>query len=409
MDILWDKHLKISLGYEAGSYISICYPVYSSTNAALASSNSNKINFNPTQVNWGYIRCSVDITNSLYFHFDEPLVTEEKKLLGSNSNVTAGATTLKFQGTSDNSILANSGVAFIRQVRLWKCYLCQDADTYRLDMTTVTGLKWVQLLHIFEAPYNDTPVINDVRPVTPVATALTENTTWLGYNSLNSSTYKILDKVSDNTSGNNWLCNEFRDVCSGLVKLNQIENITWSKIDPPMYDRYAIDLWFMNTSTTGLTSGIHFIWRNIGSISFARDDTTPTTLNSYCWPQDYRLNLQTTTGYKNINALPTSSSVYNYDKITTVNSNNQWVWIRCSVNWTNRFFYMSGNTQKTLEAPRVYGNVKNDVPFRYLYQNDEKSKFYVWNGYNNPNTDINCRSINLYKDYIPPNFDVQHA
>ena len=70
---------------------------------------------------------------------------------------------------------------------------------------------------------------------------------------------------------------------------------------------------------------------------------------------------------------------------------------------------MSANTQKTLESERVYGTVKNDVPFRYMWQNNQKSTFYVWNGKNNPSTDINCRSINLYTEYIPPNFDVKHA
>lgn len=405
MLIEWDKHLTIELGYTGSSYTSTCFPIFGQT------LNSEKINFNPTQQNWGYLRCSVNITKKLYFHFDEPLVTEEKILLGTNSDVSNSANTLVFKGKTDNSILANSGVAFIRQVRLWKCYLCVDADTYRLDMTTTTGSKYAKLLHLFEAPYNPLvdktqQKIKDVKPASSVDTTLTQNANWIGYNSLDVSTYKRLDKVSTD-NGNDWLCNEFRDVCSGLVKLNQIENITWTGIDPPMYDRFAIDLWFMNTSTTNLTSGIHFIWRNIGSVSFVRDDTTATTLNAYCWPQDHRLDLQNTTGYANINAL--STSVLNYDKITTTNSDNQWVWVRCSVNWTNKFFYMSANSQKTLEPERVYGTVKNDVPFRYMFQNNEKSTFYVWNGKNNSSTDINCRSIYLYTEYIPPNYDVQHV
>lgn len=408
LDIEWDKHVKIRIGYSSNSYTSTCYPVFLSSDSTKENSNSETINFNPKQVNWGYLRCSVDITNKLYFHFDEPLVTVEKTLLGVHTNIASGTSTLKFKGKTNDDIMSSSGIAFIRQFRLWKCYLCQDADTFRLDMTTVTGLKYDKLLHIFEAPYNDTPTINDIRPATPVTTSLTENSNWLGYNVLDLTTYKRLDKVATN-NGNNWLCNEFKDVCSGLVKLNQIENITWSNIDPPMYDRFAIDLWFMNTSTTNLSSGIHFIWRKIGSISFARDDTTSTTLNSYCWPQDHRLDLQNTTGYQNINALSSSSSVFNYDRIQTTNSNNVWVWVRCTVNWTNRFFYMSSNAQKTLEAERVYGTVKNDNPFKYFFQNNEKSTFYIWNGKNNPNTDINCRSINLYSEYIPPNYDVKNA
>jgi hypothetical protein len=408
MDIEWDKHLRIRIGHNGTSYTSTCFPLFLSTNIILEQSNSDTITFNPTQNNWGYIRCSVDITNKLYFHFDEPLVTIERKLLGNPSNITNGSTSLKFKGLSDNDRLANSGVAFIRHIRLWKCYLCQDADTFRLDITTITGLKYVNLLHLFEAPYDDIASINDVRPASAVKTNLTLNTNWIGYNVLNSSTYKRLDKVSTN-NGNEWLCNEFRDVCSGLIKLNQIEDITWNDIDAPMYGRYTIDLWFMNTSTSNLDSGIHFIWRNIASISFTRDDTASNTLNSYCWPQDYKLNLQATTGHKNINALTSSSMANNYDRTQTTNSNNTWVWVRCSVNYTNRFFYMSANSKKTLVAERVYGDVINDVPLRYMFQNNEKSTFYIFNGKNNPNTDINCRSIYLYTDYIPPNYDVKYA
>jgi hypothetical protein len=405
--IEWDKHLKIKIGYEGASYTSTCYPLFKSDDSNYESQNNDKINFNPTQTKWGYIRCSVDITKKLYFHFDEPLVTIERQLLGTPSNIASGNTTLKFKGLTDDNILANSGVLFIRQLRLWKCYLCQDADTYRLDITTVTGLRYTNLLHLFEAPFDNTASINDVKPVSAVKTNLSSNANWLGYNVLDITTYKRLDKVSTN-NGNQWLCNEFRDVCSGLIKLNQIENITWNEIDPPMYGRYAIDLWFMNTNTNNLESGIHFIWRNIASISFTKDNTVSSTLNSYCWPQDHRLTLQEITGNVNINALTTSSLVNNYDIIKTPTSNNTWVYVRCSVNWTNRFFYMTENNQKPLVSERVYGDIRNEVPFRYMFQNNEKSTFYIWNGKNNPNTDINCRSINLYTEYIPPNFDVKN-
>ena len=228
--IKWDKFLKFELKHSGTSYTSTCFPVYDSTDNAKTNANSDTINFNPAQQNWGFLRCSVDIPNKLYFHHDEENIVTEKTLLGTNADVADAATTLKFENNDDsvtnanNKRLANSGVAFIRQVRLWTCYLCQDADTYRFDLTSASRPLYPKLKHIYEAPFPTDATfntanlkINDILPDTPGTTSvLPESQDWLGYNSLNSATYKRLDKVATN-NGNAWLCSEWRDVCTGLV------------------------------------------------------------------------------------------------------------------------------------------------------------------------------------------------
>jgi len=395
----WEKHLKIELSYNAG-YKSTCYPIFFSSNPSLTTVNSSIVNFNANGTPWGYIRCSVDLVQKLYFTFDETLVTTEKDLLGSFSNsIATGATTLVLKGGSDNAILTNQGAVFIRHLRLWKCYLCQDADTYRLDVTVNTAPKYTNLLYLFEAPYIDPDKITDIKAT--VDYTLTANTNWIGYNVFDMSLYKRLTTTLAN-NGNAYLCSEFKDVCSGLLKLNQVQNLSFSGIQPPMNNRFTIELWALNTNTANISAGIHFIWRNVGSVSLVRDSKTTSTLNAYCWPQDQRLDLQNTITDSTVNGL--TSNTLNYDVIQTNNANNQWVWVRCAVNFSNRQFYLSDNAIKTMQGDLVYGNVNNDVPFRYLWQNNELSSFTIANGSLNPNSDIMVRSIYLFNDYIPKGY-----
>lgn len=227
------------------------------------------------------------------------------------------------------------------------------------------------------------------------------NTSWIGYNVFDMTNYSKLSSLSTN-NGNSYLCNELKDVCSGLLKLNQIDNLTFTGISPPMNSRYTLEFWFMSTSATNLSSGIHFIWRNSVSVSLIRDVTTNTNINAYCWPQDHKLNLQNTTGDVNINNL--SSTTLNYDLLQTANASSIWIWIRCAVNYTNRNFYFSNNITKSLLAETVYGTVTNDVPFRYLWQNNELSNFYIFNAAQNSSANVFIRSVNLYNDFLPKGY-----
>lgn len=395
----WEKHLKIELSYNSG-FKSTCYPIFYSANPSLNAVNTSTVNFTANGTPWGYIRCSVDLAQKLYFTFDETLVTTEKDLTGSiSSSIAAGTTTLVLKGGSDSAILTNQGAVFMRHLRLWKCYLCQDADTYRLDITNLTAPKYTNLLYLFEAPYTDPDKITDVKANQDYT--LTENASWIGYNVFDMTNYKRLTTTSIN-NGNAYLCSEFKDVCSGLLKLNQVQNLTFTGIQPPMNNRFTIELWALNTNTVNLSAGIHFIWRNVGSVSLVRDLKTSSTLNAYCWPQDHRLDLQNTITDATVNGL--SLNALNYDSIQTTNANNQWVWIRCAVNFTNRQFYLSDNSIKSMQGDLVYGMVNNDLPFRYLWQNNELSSFVIANGSLNASSDIMVRSIYLFNEYMPKGY-----
>ena len=395
--------MKISISYSSG-YKSTCYPIYYTSDPTLSLLNSVNINFSATGSPWGYIRCSVDITNKLYFHFDETLTTSEFNLTGNFSTIPVGNSSLIFQAKTSNNNLTNQGALFIKQMRLWNCYLCQDADTYRFEITNITATRYTNLLYLFESPYIVPEKITDVKANLDYTINL--NVNWIGYNVFDLTNYTILSSSSLN-GGNSYLCSEFKDVCSGLVKLNQLENLTFSSVTAPMNSRYTLELWVMTTSAVDLISGISFIWKNNASVSIIRDSTINGTINSYCWPQDYRVNLQTLGVNVNINSL--TGNTLNYDYFQTVNNINTWIWIRCEVDYNDKVFYLSDNAVKTLKADTVYGGVTNDNPLRYFWQNNETSNFHIWGGAANISTNIFARSIYLFNEFIPKGYSFKYG
>jgi hypothetical protein len=169
-----------------------------------------------------------------------------------------------------------------------------------------------------------------------------------------------------------------------------------------MNNRFTIEFWALNTNNINLDKGLHIIWKNVGSVSLIRDLKTTTTLNTYCWPQDHKLDLLGSNTDTIINNL--SSTTLNYDLLQTTSANNKWVWVRCAVNFTNREFYMNENTTKQLKPDLVYGDINNDLPFRYLWQNNETSYLIIAGASLNSSTDINIRSIYLFNEYLPKDY-----
>lgn len=393
-DIQWDKQLWINLSYNNG-YISSCYPLYDSTNTQYELSNKESINLtDPTK--WVYIRCSVDTTNKLYFHFHETMVTSEKTLSGNAPTITAGQqTTLKFISNS-----TDRGVIFFRQFRLWNCYLCQQADTYKLDITSASVASYTNLLHLWDPVYGAT--ITDMKNAGANIITPTINPVSLGYNLLNipNTYYKLVSPT--------YLCLETVVVCTGLLKFNQISDISFTNIPPAMNSRYTIEFWTLVTNVQQVKTGYHLIWKNIISVSIVQD-TTSTGLDIYCFPQDYKLNVANTTG----SAIHTlASNTANVDSIKTSNYNGKWQWVRCAVSNNQKEFYLSNNAIKQLKSDLMYTynqngvskSVLNDVPFRYFFKDSELSTFSLLGSNKNSSSDIYIRYVYLFNDYIPQSY-----
>lgn len=383
--IAWDKQLLINMAYTSGSYFTFCYPIYDSTDNS--KKNSNNFSFRISPTSWSYIRCSVDLTAKTFFSFDESSVVSERVLFGTGIASIPATTTLTF---TENSL--NRGVVFFRQFRLWNCYLCQNVNTYKLDITTATIATYTNLLHLWD-PLIGTS-ITDIKGGVNVAT-LTQNSNWVGNNVIDDSNYTKLAKPDK-------LCDENATNCPiPLMKFNQYNDIKISKVPPATHSRYTLEFWTMVSSISNFSSGVHVIWKNLVSVSMVKDSTTATTLNIYCWPQDFKMNLIGTTG-SSINAL--TSTAYNYDSVALTSYGSSWVWVRCAVNGNDKIFYHSTNAEKTLKSDLFYKDATNSYPFRYMFQNNELTYFTVAGANNNSSSNIYFRNFYLFNDFIPSSY-----
>lgn len=187
-----------------------------------------------------------------------------------------------------------------------------------------------------------------------------------------------------------------------ILKLNQLEDMTFDEIEPSFSGRYTMEFWMMSSANT-LTSGIHFIWRNHVSITILQNPTTVANLNVYCWPRDYlNFNLENTFG----SSIPTyqTSLADNSSVYTLTSYGNSWIFIRCAVNYNNRNYYLNVSdnlTNKNFVNERISSNNLNDHTFKYFYQPGEKTLFKIVGGYKNTGTNIYLRTLSLFNEFLP--------
>jgi hypothetical protein len=383
-EIKWNKQMMIKLKYENSKYVSICYPLYDSSDSSKENSNSDTMQISHRA--WVYVRCSVSNTFKKYFHFKEDNVVSELTLSGTAPTVGIDTTLV----LSNNSI--NNGLIYFKQLRLWKCYRCQYPDTYKLDITSATVGNYLDLLHLWDPTYSSgtyPPVVTDIKAAknfTPVV-----DDTWTGYNIFDTSGYKVLSSSND-------LCVENTQSCTGLIRLNEINDVSISTL-PSTTGRYTIELWVMVTSLSNLSNGFHVIWRNLVSLSFSKSSSDATTFNSYCWPLDYQVNNANVKGNTNIeNQAKTQVN----DKFAKINyTNGNWFSVRCAVSYNNNQFYINTNTLQDIQSNLMWKNQRTDIPFRYMWQSGEKTNLIITGANLNTSTHIHIRQIMLYNDYLP--------
>lgn len=448
----WNKYLKIVLGQEGGKYTSTCYPLYSADDNTFENSNSEKINFDADKYPWVYIRCSVDILAKKYFHYQEKSFTTEKTLNTALADViSAGATARQLKLVNGNK---NRGVLYFRLLRLYECYDCQAIDQFRIDWRTVAtisnqitnnSLKY----HVDERITGGTPLprtdddaetkqklyFQSGVAAALAGTFLTEvsSTDFYGYNQFDLSADKYKELTQPIATG--YLCPESTYFCTGMIKLNQVEDFKIPDVSPSYSGRYTIEFWTMVTDITKLTKGYHIIWKNHASVSLVQDytDTTNTSnnnkMNMFCWPQEFKLNAEVSADIQKIYAadiinLTSNNKVLNYEKKQrTTSINNTWVYIRCAVNTGEKVFYsifedvtagtpteleLKADTLFTLNNSGTKTTTGNDYPFRYFFQNNEKTFLQIAGINKNADVDIYLRNIYLFTEYLPTVMNFRH-
>lgn len=187
-----------------------------------------------------------------------------------------------------------------------------------------------------------------------------------------------------------------------MLKMNQLEDITVDEIEPSFSGRYTIEFWFMS-STNSLSSGVHFIWKNLIAVTVIQNTNTNANLDVYCWPRDYlNSNLPNLYG-TNIppyqNTLADNSLVY-----SLTSYGNNWIFIRCAMNFNNKNFYLNvadNVTNKDILNEKISLNNLNDNPFKYFFQPDEKTQFRILGSYRNSGTNIYIGTLALFTEALP--------
>jgi len=441
----WNRHLKINLGYQKGKYTSTCYPIFERLNSAYENSNNVQINFTADQLPWVYLRCSVDISNKLYFHYNQSLTTTEQVLNTSLTDIpSSGTVSLKFVNNNKNR-----GIIFLRLLRLFNCYDCNTADIYRLNwITPVTIGDQIQyenlMYHVDEKiTGNDTIDRSDVNAETkqkikyiktndgtvtqtPVITQVS-NSDFLGYNVVDLSSSKYLPLYTPKSTNNLYPENQY--LWSGLIKLNEVQDVKIDQISPSFNGRYTFEFWYMVDDITKLTKGFHIIWRNLASVTIIQDSTNTSFLNMFCWPQDFKLNVETGTDIQSVYGadiftMLNNNKVLNYEKkVRSSSINNTWTYVRCAVNTGDKVYYskledvtVGTPTEVELKSDVLFSvsginsktTTSNDYPFRYYFQNGEKTYIQLAGMSLNTGCTIYVRNIWLFTEYLPIKMDFRH-
>ena len=204
--------------------------------------------------------------------------------------------------------------------------------------------------------------------------------------------------------------NEYDNIGYDSYLLNKINDITIKKIPPSVTNSYSMEMWVRIQNPQNLLNGINAIWEKHVAISIVKN-TVSDKLSFICFPQDY---LNSPLGKKGREIFNLIASSFNSDKfeIDLTESNNKWIYMRCSFNWMNELYYLKSFNQKLnqiyfseekkVKKENTYENQKVDYPYKYFYCDSEYSKLTIQNAQIDGDTQININNIYLYNEYLLP-------
>ena len=201
---------------------------------------------------------------------------------------------------------------------------------------------------------------------------------------------------------------------TNLLKLTSVNNIEINDLNPPFGGRYTMEFWFLNSSSN-LPFGIHFIWKNLLSISLIQDTANGTNLNLYCWPQDYKVPQLKDLYATDFNSFVSANKNVNFNQSTVNNYRNNWVNVRCAMNYQMRAFYLTNIlngveniVNSEIKPELISKDNSNDYPLRYFWQNNELTSLSIVGANKNPNTYFYLRSLALFSDFLTTNYSFRN-
>ena len=206
------------------------------------------------------------------------------------------------------------------------------------------------------------------------------------------------------------LCSETEE-CKPLLNLKAIEDLEFENITPSGTGRYTMEFWIKIKSIKKFLNGTNLIWKGLISISLLTD-TLRDRLVVYCFPQDY---LNSPSNYKGRNIINLALSSLNSDNfdLSIENYDNVWFYTRCAYNWDNEIYYLKYNGNSVIPKSINHEHTSEihnvDYPFKYLFNEYESYHFYIQNAKLNPECDIYIRTLYLFNEYLPQEYDTQRV
>ena len=206
-----------------------------------------------------------------------------------------------------------------------------------------------------------------------------------------------------------FLCLETEE-CKPIVNLRYIDNIEIKHITPSGTGRYTMEFWVKINSLAKFLNGINVVWEDHMSISILTD-ALKGKLSLYCFTQDY---LTSPLGLKGRDIISVASektlNVENIDDLEINNFDNSWFYIRCAYNWDNEIYYFRYNNkpinEKSIKHENASEGKSTDYPYKFLFiEPFENYNLYIENAKENSKCDVYIRTLYLYNEFLPVNYD----
>ncbi len=413
-NVIWDKHTKISITTDlSNNFIAKCYPSVDTSAPVLYPTFSTLKMVNEK---WNYLRCSTDQVQKLYSaknEFDEVALQSFGSHYDFSGDTVGGQAFIHF---TQSNVKINWGVIFMAQIRIYNCFKCLQKFDHFVPVTntefTSNHVDVINPVYDWKTAGYETR-INKIETINPgtthVATVVNGGDPLVkpgySYNVIDITKYK---RIEDS------FCAAGSSACSTIIKINELQNATFTKVPVAYQGRYTIEFWYWVSDIQKFSQGFNIVWKKHVSLSTVQSNENQTVLLLFCFPQDY---LVSPYGLFKGNIHNLQKNTENSDLQLRTNTAN-WIWARCSISGNLNTFYLATdsitNSNKTFKGELIFKDKTAKNKFKYFHDTPTTDVIIDGVSKSQPSNDANAlkniylyiRSINCYNEYFPPNYTI---
>lgn len=191
--------------------------------------------------------------------------------------------------------------------------------------------------------------------------------------------------------------------CKTFYDFSQLGDFTFSLPSSFPQGRYAVGIWIFIQNTSELNDGFNVIYDEHVGLHFSYS----TSLNVYCFPQEYRNNLNGLKKNGVEGATGLSSKATNFYKYSYSNAGGIWIYSFCSVSLPEGKFYFNNNAIQYMKPYGLYNHsgasIDNKPYFRdfSLPPNANYNLILQGGSWSYNKTKIFLKQMSVFNDYIP--------